>query len=158
MNVAAAPRFLSVVCLFVLLSIAGTHADDFVPRNSPKRLQDTIDELAGRLALNQRVTAILVRSNPLLVSVERQKEEADGFVLSFEDAFMDGLGDEELRAIVAHELGHVWIFTHHPYLQTEMLANQVAMRVVSRQSLERVYSRVWERGGTKGDLGRFLGQ
>jgi len=28
---------------------------------------------------------------------------------------------------------------------------------VSRSSLERVYAKVWERGGTKGDLARFLG-
>ena len=33
-----------------------------------------------------------------------------------------------------HELGHVWIFTHHPYLQTEQLANRIAMRLVSRTS------------------------
>jgi len=52
----------------------------------------------------------------------------------------------------------VWIFTHHPYLQTEELANQIAMRAVSRASLERVYAKVWERGGTKGDLARFLGE
>ena len=64
----------------------------------------------------------------------------------------------ELRAVVAHELGHVWIFTHHPYLQTERLANSIAMRVVSRQNLEKIYDKVWQRGGTKGDIVQFLGQ
>jgi hypothetical protein len=59
--------------------------------------------------------------------------------------------------VVAHELGHVWIFTHHPYLQTERLADTVAMRVVSRKSLDRVYAKVWERGGAKGSLAQFLG-
>jgi predicted Zn-dependent protease len=78
--------------------------------------------------------------------------------MSFEERFLTGVDDEELRAIIAHELGHVWIFTHHPYLQTERLANTVAMRAVSRASLERVYIKVWEREGTKGDLTRFLGQ
>ncbi len=39
----------------------------------------------------------------------------------------------------------------------KQLANQIAMRAVSRQSLERVYGKVWERGGAKGDLVRFLG-
>jgi hypothetical protein len=58
---------------------------------------------------------------------------------------------------VAHELGHVWVFTHHPYLQTERLANQIAMRVVSRGSLAGVYRKLWERGGVKGDLQAFLG-
>jgi hypothetical protein len=32
------------------------------------------------------------------------------------------------------------------------------MRVVSRQSLEKVYDQVWDRGGKKGDILRFLGQ
>jgi hypothetical protein len=31
------------------------------------------------------------------------------------------------------------------------------MRIVPRATLERVYSKVWEREGTKGDLVRFLG-
>ena len=43
-------------------------------------------------------------------------------------AFLDTLTDDEVEAEVAHELGHVWIFTHHAYLQTEGLANQIAMR------------------------------
>ena len=65
---------------------------------------------------------------------------------------------EELEAAIAHELGHVWVFTHHPYLQTELLANQVAMRVVGREALIRVYEKVWARDGQKGDLIRFLGE
>ena len=48
---------------------------------------------------------------------------------------------------MAHELGHVWVFTHHPYLQTEKLANQIAMRVVTRDSLVNVYHKLWEHGG-----------
>jgi Zn-dependent peptidase ImmA (M78 family) len=61
-----------------------------------------------------------------------------------------------LKSTVAHELGHVWIFTHHPYLQTESLANQIAERVVSRESLVQVYEKVWKALGTKGDLARFV--
>ena len=57
-----------------------------------------------------------------------------------------------MSAVVAHELGHVWIYTHHPYLQTEELANEVAMRVVSRAILEGLYKKVWERAGAKGTL------
>ena len=96
--------------------------------------------------------------NPLLVSVEVAPGDAQVFKLSFEDGFAETLDADELRAVVAHELGHVWIFTHHPYLQTERLANDVAMRIVSRDSLQRVYGKVWERNGVKGDLSRFLSQ
>jgi hypothetical protein len=117
-----------------------------------------VDDLARRLALPATVTATIVRTNALLVSVEPQAGKAAAFVLSFEDSFLVGLDEEGLRAVVAHELGHVWIFTHHPYLQTERLANSIAMRVVSREDLEKVYDKVWQRGGTKGDLVQFLGQ
>jgi len=44
---------------------------------------------------------------------------------------------------VAHELGHVWIFTHHPYLHTEELANSIALRLVDRAALDAVYDKVW---------------
>jgi len=73
---------------------------------------------------------------------------------------MEIIGAEEkpkIEAAIAHELGHVWIFSHHPYLQTEQLANRIAMRAVSRDSLQRVYAKLWERGGMKGDLTQFLG-
>jgi hypothetical protein len=79
------------------------------------------------------------------------------FQMRFEERFLAGLDEDDLKAIIAHELGHVWIYTHHPYLQTERLANTVAMRAVPRESLERVYSKLWERDGTKGDLARFIG-
>ena len=77
-------------------------------------------------------------------------------MLSLDRNFLDTLDDSELTAAIAHELGHVWIFTHHPYLQTELLANQIAMKVVTRESLEKVYQRVWKDKGTKGDIEEFL--
>jgi len=70
------------------------------------------------------------------------------------------LTDDDIKAVVAHELGHVWIFTHHPYLQTEQLANEIAMRLVTRESLEPVYAKVQKRiGDAVGavDLARNLG-
>ena len=74
---------------------------------------------------------------------------AGTFRMAFEERFLTAVDQDELKAIVAHELGHVWIFTHHPYLQTERLANTVAIRAVPRPSLERVYSKVWAREGTR---------
>src|SRR5262245_9407546 len=121
-------------------------------------LQVIVDELKDQLAIPSVVSVSLVTSNPLLVSVEPATSDRGRFVMTFEETFLIGLDAAELRAVIAHELGHVWIFTHHPYLHTERLANTVAMRVVTRESLERVYGKVWERGGAKGNLVHFLGQ
>ncbi len=95
---------------------------------------------------------MIVPHNPLVVSVERVKGRDASFALSIEDGFLDDLRDDEISAVVAHELGHVWIFTHHPYLQTEQGANEIALRVVSRQSLDKLYDRVWQRAGGPGAL------
>jgi hypothetical protein len=46
----------------------------------------------------------------------------------------------------------VWIFTHHPFLQTEAGANDIALRLVSRDALTGVYDKVWRRAGAKGAL------
>jgi hypothetical protein len=51
--------------------------------------------------------------------------------------------DDELRAALAHELGHVWIFTHHPYLQTERVANSIGERFLKRVYFEKLYSKLW---------------
>jgi hypothetical protein len=122
------------------------------------RLQHVVDDVRARMAIASVVTATIVPANPLMVSVEPARERRGGFTLSFEGRFLDDLTDAELQAVVAHELGHVWIFTHHPYLQTEELANEIAMRVVTRDALERVYDKVWARGGVKGSIARFPDQ
>ena len=120
-----------------------------------RRVQDAVDAIKEKLALPHEVTAVIVEDHPLMVAVEPAAGRKGVFVVSLEAAFLDELSDQELDAVIAHELGHVWIFTHHPYLQTEQLANQIAMRVVSRQTIEAVYAKVWARGGHKGDLPRF---
>jgi hypothetical protein len=122
------------------------------------KLQALVSTLKSRLSVTPAVVVSIVPNNPLMMSVEAPPlDSKKPFVLSIDANFLNTLTDDEIEAAVAHELGHVWIFTHHPYLQTEELANQIAMRAVSRESLERVYVKVWEQGGTKGDLARFLG-
>jgi hypothetical protein len=117
-----------------------------------RRVQDLVDELRARLSIPNVVEVTVVPENKLVVSVERLKGRGDAFSLSIQAGFIDDMSDEEVAATVAHELGHVWIFTHHPYLHTEELANQIAMRVSSRETLSRVYERVWRRTGVKGTL------
>lgn len=136
-------------------SVASAHADE--RRDAVAVVQTVIDDLRVQMSIPAEITATMVARNPLLVSVA-PAARSGAFMLQFEDGFVDTLDDAELRAVIAHELGHVWIFTHHPYLQTEKGANDVAMRVVSRDTLVDVYSKVWERTGLKGDLARFLGQ
>jgi len=123
-----------------------------------QRVQTIADELRARLDIHEPVRVSIVESNRLLLSVEPVEDSNPReFALSVEDGFAVTLDDDELTAAIAHELGHVWIFTHHPFLQTEQLANVVAMRLVSREALVQLYDKVWKRGGTKGDLTRFLG-
>jgi hypothetical protein len=119
-------------------------------------VQNTVDDLRGELSIPNDVDVKLVETNPLLVSVEVQQDRQHAFLLVIEQRFLERLDEDDLRAVVAHELGHVWIYTHHPFLQTERLANDIAMRVVSRDSLLKVYEKVWQATGIKGDLTRFL--
>jgi hypothetical protein len=123
-----------------------------------KRVQVLADQFRARLDIAERVEVRLVAANHLLLSVEPvDGDRRRDFRLQVEAGFVAALSDDELAAAVAHELGHVWIFTHHPFLHTEQLANEIAMRLVSRDALASLYERVWSRGGTKGDLARFLG-
>jgi hypothetical protein len=122
-----------------------------------QKLQSLVDGLKARLSVRAEVLISIVASNALMMSVKAPTDGDGPFLLAIDQRFLETLTRDELEAALAHELGHVWVFTHHPYLQTEELANQIAMRAVSRESLERVYAKVWERGGMKGDLVRFLG-
>ena len=147
---------LTLLCLPAILIGFAARMDAREAR-SAVALQELVDGLKSQLGINATVSVAIVTTNSLLVSVQPVDEARRTFRMAFEERFLTGLDQDELKAIVAHELGHVWIFTHHPYLQTERLANTVATRAVPRATLERVYSKVWERQGTKGDLARFLG-
>jgi hypothetical protein len=124
------------------------------PRDQ-QRIQQIVNEFMAKLNMAQKVAVAVVPKNPLMVSVE--PEDSTQFLLSVEEGFIGELTQDELEAAIAHELGHVWIFTHHPFLQTEVLANQIAQRLVPRSSLVQVYEKVWKRQGTTGDLTRFVG-
>ena len=151
----------STFSVLIVMLVSATPGSSAAERaGSPalvERLQLLVTDLKERLDLAAPVVVSIVPSNKLMMSVEAPAEEKGPFLLSIDASFLETLTDDELEAAIAHELGHVWVFTHHPFLQTEALANQIAMRAVSRESLERVYGKVWGRDEMKGDLVRFLG-
>jgi hypothetical protein len=120
-------------------------------------LQTLVDRFRALLAIDRAVNVSIVPSNPKVASMTPPGATGQPFQLAIERGFLEGLSEEELSAVIAHELGHVWVSTHHPYLQTEELANSIAMRVVTRDSLERVYAKVWARDGSNQDPEKFLG-
>ncbi len=122
-----------------------------------RTLQRVVDRVKKQLGLEAAVAVELVPEDRYLVSVEAPSTEGGTFVVRVDERIVNELADDELEAALAHELGHVWVFTHHPFLQTETGANEIALRVVSRGALERVYEKVWQSGGAKGSLERFLG-
>jgi hypothetical protein len=144
-----------ILCSFSPGTLAAERAN--APSAREGKLQAIVSDLQSRLLITSPIVVSIVPSNALMMSVEAPTDTRKTFLLSVEASFLDMLTDDELEAAVAHELGHVWIFTHHPFLQTEELANRIAMRAVRRESLERVYAKVWNRGGTKGDLAWFFG-
>ena len=151
---------LSSTCLFLLITLNASAMA--APGAEPvalaaQRLQAVVDRLRAQLGIPERVNVSVLPQVALVVSVEPPGEHGEPFRLAIEDRFLERLSHEELDAAMAHELGHVWVFTHHPYLQTERLANEIAMQVVTRDSLVSVYHRLWEHGATKGDLIAFLG-
>lgn len=154
---------LSRAAVAVLVTVAGAegHAARDAVSDAPYdvgRIQAIVDDFKGQLSIAQDIAVSVVAANGLLVSVEREKTRDGAFRLTVDGAFVQTLNDDELHAVVAHELGHVWIFTNHPYLQTERLANRIAQRLVSRESLRSVYEKVWAHTGAKGDERRFLGE
>jgi peptidase M48-like protein len=146
-----------VLLFFCIFLIRSNHVGAAPRRRSDPdvgRLNAVVAELKSQLQMPQEVHATVVPVDDLMVSVERT---SDAFIIAFDASFLDGLDDEEIRAAIAHELGHVWIYSHHPFLQTEALANQVAMRVVSRDSLKKIYHKLWAHLGETGNIEEFLG-
>ncbi len=156
-------RFLSTGMVFLPLfllfpTVKPLASQKLEAKRGNKRIKIIVDRLRQDLSIQEDVLISVVSDNKRLVSVERCKKQRSAFVLSVDENFLSTLNDTELTAAIAHELGHVWIFTHHPYLQTELLANQIALKVVTRESLEKVYEKVWKDKGTKGNLKDFLGE
>jgi hypothetical protein len=145
-------RFESALLLSIIFLIAVPVAEESPSLSalSARRAQKMIDELRLALAIDREVQVAIAVNHPLVFAVEPADPRKERFVLTMELGFLIGLDDDELRAALAHELGHIWIFTHHPFLQTERLANSIGQRVVSRPSFEKLYSKLWKYEGTPG--------
>jgi hypothetical protein len=141
--------------LFVILIanslLAGASLD-----SNLKKMTQIVDALKSRLGISNRVEVRILENNALAFSVQPSRIPGD-FVLSVDAHFMTELSDEELEAALAHELGHVWIYTHHPFLHTESLANRIAMQAVVRESLKKLYVKLWRFQATTGNFDDVLG-
>ena len=115
-----------------------------------RRAQEFADQLRAALPIPNKVQIAVVIYDPLVFSVQPMDNQRDRFLLTMELGFLLMLDDDELQAAIAHELGHVWIYTHHPFLQTERLANAVGQRVAARANFEKIYSKLWAYEGTAG--------
>src|SRR5258708_15137044 len=103
--------FRLAVCVCVLGCATPARASD-----QQQRIERVVDDLKAQLSITQPVSVSIVPTNPKLFSVTPVEHRAGTFLLAVEEGFAQGLSEPELRAAVAHELVHVWIFTHFPFL------------------------------------------
>jgi len=118
------------------------------------KLNEIVVVLKKQFGISCLIQVEVVPHNPLGFSV--QPIDTRKFVLQVDTNFVRLLNDKELTAALAHELAHVWIYTHHPFLHTETLANQIAMQVVARDSLEELYVKVSSFYGDGGPVDELL--
>jgi len=141
----------AVTLTFFLATAPSAEESPSIATRKAWRAREIVDELRAALAIDNEIDINVVANHPLVFSVEPIIQgDRRRYLLSLELGFLEILDDSELRAALAHELGHVWIFTHHPFLQTERLANEIGQRVTTRDSLERVYSKLWAYEGAPG--------
>ena len=138
-------------------TIARAEESTATSRGSAGHIADIVRVLCARLQIDNRIDVRIDESNAKMVSSEPLPGANYGYRISFDRQFLEDLDDDEIAGAIAHELGHVWIFSHHPFLQTEELANEVALKVVTRETMKKVYGKVWAHTGTVGDVDKLLG-
>ena len=142
------------VCVALSLILI-VHSNGAAERHSTSKIKNIIEMLKKQLGISEEIDVVVVEKNSLIVSVQPLQNRRV-FQISFEQAFLNTLDDEDLHAVIAHELGHVWIFTHHPYLQTEDLANSIAYKAVTHDAMDRVYEKVRSRTKVDGNLSAYV--
>jgi hypothetical protein len=136
-------QFLSLIaCLVISLPLNRYGcAEEAVFAAVPSPLAEIIIEFKAALQIPNDIDVQVVEKNDLLFSAAHHPQNRQAFRITCEKQFLDSLTESELRAAMAHEMGHIWIFTHHPYLQTEELADEIACKVVSKSDLNQVHSK-----------------
>ncbi len=133
--------FLFVCLALGLPSGKNVSAEESLSITGSGLLVQAVLEFKDALEIPNDIDVLIVEKNDLLFSATRQPQNNKAFRITCERQFLDSLTVSELRAAVAHEMGHIWIFTHHPYLQTEELADEIAGRVVNKTDLEGIHSK-----------------
>jgi hypothetical protein len=135
----------------ILLNVVPIASDPPILFNvKTTRARDMVEHLRAELDITAEIDITLVKYHPLVFSVEPEDSRKRRFRLSMEAGFLLILDDDELFGALGHEMGHVWVYTHHPYLQTEMLANMIGQKVVPRRNFEKVYTKLWAYERTAG--------
>ena len=141
---------LALLFIFVFLLARPVAKDSNIVTIRARQAQEFVNHLRAELSIPNEVQIVVVSYDPLVFSLQPMDTHKDRFLLSMELGFFLMLDDDELRAALAHELGHVWIYTHHPFLQTERMANNVGQRVANRASFEKIYAKLWAYEGASG--------
>lgn len=146
-----------LVTLFSLIGTAVT-ASKPAPSNAmeSRRLSAVVRQYERHLGLKAPILVFVVEKNERLASVRASEIRPGTYLLELDRNFLATLTEEEQRAVIAHEVGHVWIFTHHPYIQSEPLANEKARTLVSEASLRSIYEKVWTVDGQHGNFQEYL--
>lgn len=145
------------VCLLSLMGAgAASPTDRQVWNANHQKLAALVQEFRVLLNIEEQISVSIVRKNHMLASVRPSSKQPGSFVVRFDRSFLAALADEELRAAIAHELGHVWIFVHQPYVQSEPLANKKALEVIQLDSLQKMYEKVRAYQGRHGRPGKVL--
>jgi hypothetical protein len=150
-------RYLAASLLWLLAAVSVVAFVRVTPRGmEEQQLGVLARDFKGRLGISASIPVAIIDKNERLASVRAIPGRNETYLLEVDATFLASLTQEERRAIVAHEVGHVWIFSHHPFLQSETLANEVAERLVPQESLVKVYKKVWALGGQGSTLAGFL--
>ena len=107
------PLFEPALCVVFVFGLASPTARD--PANivtiRAKKAQEFVDQLRAELPISNTVQIAVVAYHPRVFSVQPTDIQKDRFLLTMERGFLLMLKDDELRAALAHELGHVWIYS-----------------------------------------------